>query len=77
MPVRTCLLCSKKRPRAELVRLALAPGTSSVVIDPGGSMTGRGGYACRECLPNLRLNKRVQRAFRNKAGALDLEEELS
>jgi len=56
--------------------LALDLETVSIVPDFRGVMPGRGGYACRECLPQLRLNKRVQRAFRNKAGSVDLREEL-
>jgi hypothetical protein len=36
-------------------------------------MEGRGGYICRECFPDLRFNKRIQRAFRNKAVELKLD----
>jgi predicted RNA-binding protein YlxR (DUF448 family) len=66
-----------KRPKEELVRLGLDPETCRVALDVKGQMQGRGGYACRECLPNLRLNKRIQRAFRNRAKELYLEEALS
>ncbi len=73
-PVRTCLGCMRKRPKEELIRLGLDSETGRVAQDSKGQMHGRGGYACKECLPNLRLNKRIQRAFRNRAKELYLEE---
>jgi predicted RNA-binding protein YlxR (DUF448 family) len=57
----------RKKPKADLVRLGLEPESGRVLTDAKGTMKGRGGYACRECLPDLRLNKRIQRAFRNRA----------
>ncbi|MHC1730232.1 MAG: YlxR family protein [Syntrophobacteraceae bacterium] len=72
IPLRTCLVCMRKRPRAELVRLGLQQEKEHVVFDVKGQMPGRGGYVCRECSPALRFNKRVQRAFRNRAKELCL-----
>jgi predicted RNA-binding protein YlxR (DUF448 family) len=46
------------------------------LIDAKGTMEGRGGYACRECLPDLRLNRRIQRAFRNGAKQLFVVQKL-
>ena len=40
-------------------------------------MKGRGGYACLECLPGLRLNRRIQRAFRNGAKQLSLAQDVT
>ncbi|MFZ2448848.1 MAG: YlxR family protein [Syntrophobacteraceae bacterium] len=71
-PVRTCLVCMSKRPGPDMVRLALEAETGRVVPDVGRRMQGRGAYACAECLDNLRLNKRVQRAFRGAARELCL-----
>ncbi|MFZ0930444.1 MAG: YlxR family protein [Syntrophobacteraceae bacterium] len=65
--MRTCLACMRKKPKGELVRLGLDPESGRVLMDAKGPMKGRGGYACRECLPDLRLNRRIQRAFRNRA----------
>lgn len=62
----------KKKPKGELIRLGLDRGSGSVLVDASGRMKGRGGYACPECLPRLRLDKRVQRAFRNGAKQLNL-----
>ena len=76
VPIRTCLVCMRKRSKRELFRLALDPEKRWVVLDDTQRIKGRGGYVCRECLPDLRFNKRIQRAFRNQAGELNLEREL-
>jgi len=68
--VRTCLACMRKRPKWELVRLGLDSKSGRVLLDPAGRMKGRGGYACRKCVPDLRMDKRMQRAFRNGAKQL-------
>jgi predicted RNA-binding protein YlxR (DUF448 family) len=68
--VRTCLACMRKRPKVELVRLGLDSQSGRVLLDPRARMKGRGGYACRECVPDLRLDKRIRRAFRNGAKQL-------
>jgi predicted RNA-binding protein YlxR (DUF448 family) len=57
----------KKRPRQELARLGLEAHSGRILHDTGGDMMGRGAYACPECLSALRLDKRMQRAFRNRA----------
>ncbi|MDR3553893.1 MAG: YlxR family protein [Syntrophobacteraceae bacterium] len=67
IPVRTCLVCMRKRPKGELARLGLDAHSGRVVEDTRATMPGRGAYACRECLPRLRLDRRMQRAFRNRA----------
>ena len=66
----------RKKPKGELVRLGLEAQTGRVLIDTRGNMEGRGGYACPECLPDLRLNRRIQRAFRNRAKQLCVVQEL-
>jgi predicted RNA-binding protein YlxR (DUF448 family) len=66
-----------KKPKAEMIRLGLDPETGRVVPDTRGRMHGRGGYACRKCLPELRFNRRIQRAFRGRAKELYLEEALT
>jgi len=67
----------RKKPKGELVRLVLDTVSGRVLADSTGRMKGRGGYACRECLPGLRLNKRLQRAFRNGAKELCVAEDLT
>ncbi len=67
IPVRTCLVCMRKRPKVELARIGLDVESGRILEDSRGKMKGRGAYACRECLPGLRLDRRMQRAFRNRA----------
>ena len=66
----------RKKPKGELVRLVLDADSGHVLADITGRMKGRGGYACPECLPGLRLNKRLQRAFRNGAKQLCVTQDL-
>jgi uncharacterized protein len=68
--MRTCLVCRGKRPKAELLRLALEE--QLVCEDLGQVMPGRGAYVCRRsnCLSQLRFDRRLQRAFRGKARAM-------
>ncbi|MFZ0944380.1 MAG: YlxR family protein [Syntrophobacteraceae bacterium] len=73
--MRTCLVCMRKKPKGELVRLGLDPESGRVLMDIKATMKGRGGYACLECLPDLRLNRRIQRAFRNGAKQLFVVQE--
>jgi hypothetical protein len=73
---RTCLVCRCKKPKAELTRLGLDLENGRLLVDAGSRMKGRGGYACLECLPNLRLDKRLQRAFRNRVRQLCFFQEL-
>jgi predicted RNA-binding protein YlxR (DUF448 family) len=72
-PLRTCLVCRGKKPKKDLVRLVVDPATGAVVSDAEQSLEGRGAYACRECMPELRLNKRVQRAFRKEVKELRVQ----
>ncbi|MGC9194581.1 MAG: DUF448 domain-containing protein [Syntrophobacteraceae bacterium] len=60
-------MCMRKRPRVELIRLGLDAENGRVLEDRQAKMKGRGAYACCECLCALRLDRRMQRAFRNRA----------
>jgi predicted RNA-binding protein YlxR (DUF448 family) len=70
-PVRTCIVCGKKRSREELVRLVLKG--EDVVIDKKKIMPGRGAYVCRitGCLEMAEQNDRgcLSRAFRSSIRA--------
>ena len=45
IPERTCVACGDKKPKAELVRIALSP-EGRVAFDPTGKAPGRGAYVC-------------------------------
>jgi len=64
-PVRTCLGCRRRRPKAELVRLARRPD-GSVVVDGRGVEPGRGAYVCAvpDCVERALKTGRLGHAFR-------------
>jgi predicted RNA-binding protein YlxR (DUF448 family) len=68
--IRTCLVCNRKGPKHELLRLALTG--PNIAPDLTQSVEGRGAYVCpkSDCLQQLRFDKRMQRAFRGKARGL-------
>jgi predicted RNA-binding protein YlxR (DUF448 family) len=72
--IRTCVVCNRKSPKHELLRLALCGHL--IAPDPRQCVGGRGAYVCPkpECLHQLRFNKRMQRAFRGKARGLAQED---
>lgn len=49
VPMRTCVICRAKKPRASLARYS-CPGEpgGSLEPDPNGTAEGRGFYTCRE-----------------------------
>jgi predicted RNA-binding protein YlxR (DUF448 family) len=46
-PQRTCLVCRRKRRKAELLRIVRSP-LGDVTVDPGGGAPGRGAHVCRD-----------------------------
>lgn len=70
--LRTCVICRKKESKRKLLRLAL-DGNRMIVMDPRQVRPGRGAYVCSHCLPKLNWDKRLQRAFRQRAKGLGLE----
>lgn len=78
-PIRTCVVCRRRRPQAELVRIGRgADGRPRV----GRSVPGRGAYVCPEaaCLGGLFEKGRLARALRTALPPevkLAIEEELS
>ncbi len=75
IPVRMCVVCSKRRPKYELIRLAL-DNDGMIIVDTNYKKPGRGAYVCPECKGALKWGKRLQWAFRNKAKGLRIEQTL-
>ena len=46
-PERTCLVCRRKRPKPELLRIVRSP-RCDVGVDTAGHAQGRGTYVCRD-----------------------------
>ncbi len=58
VPIRTCVGCRGRFPKADLVRFAATPA-DILVVDSSGSQPGRGAYLCfrKKCL-RLALHRR-------------------
>ena len=76
VPVRTCSGCRRRRPRPELIRVALS-GTG-VRLDPAGRLPGRGAYLCaesaRECLRAAQRHRGMARSLRANRDVIDYSE---
>ena len=67
VPIRTCIVCRKKKDKRDLIRLVL-DSEGWVVVDASGCAAGRGAYVCRnkECWASLQNRKLLAKAFRGK-----------
>ena len=66
IPVRECICCRGKFPKAELVRIV--KNESGISVDRTGKQSGRGAYVCNICIGNPMSSKKrpLDRAFREK-----------
>jgi predicted RNA-binding protein YlxR (DUF448 family) len=71
-----CAGCRRRRPKAELVRLALSP-SGAVILDPPSRAPGRGAYLCREsgpaCLEKARRRGGLGRSLRVGENVIDAQ----
>jgi predicted RNA-binding protein YlxR (DUF448 family) len=75
-PVRMCAGCRRRRPKPELVRIAVsAPG--AVILDLPARAPGRGAYLCRDsgpaCLAKARRRRGLSRSLRVGENVIDAE----
>ncbi len=66
VPVRECICCRSKFPKADLVRIV--KNESGISVDRSGKQAGRGAYVCESCIENPMSSKKrpLDRAFREK-----------
>ena len=64
IPLRTCMGCTEKRPKKELIRI-VKQKDGNVELDKTGKMEGRGAYICNniECLDKVIKTKRLERTL--------------
>jgi predicted RNA-binding protein YlxR (DUF448 family) len=64
-PIRTCIVCRKKKSKQELIRLAVDQD-NQVIVDMKGTIQGRGAYICRNksCAEKLTVYKKIDRVFK-------------
>lgn len=67
VPIRQCLACRARRPKAELLRIVL--GQDGPRIDPTGRKPGRGAYVCPDS-PGCWNEKKLRRFAGAKAPEL-------
>ena len=65
IPSRTCVACSRVRPKRELIRLVRI-SDGGVEVDVSGKKAGRGAYLCQspECWETGLKGSRLERALR-------------
>jgi len=71
VPIRTCIVCRKKKAKSELIRLVI-DHDNKLIADIKGSRKGRGAYICqnRSCGEKLILSKKMDRIFKNEVRAI-------
>ena len=64
VPIRTCIGCRRRGPRASFLRIVMNDGVP--VVDERGRMPGRGAYLCRRqrCFERAEAHRALPRAFR-------------
>lgn len=64
-PIRTCIVCGKKKVKQELIRLVVDQD-NQVIADMKGTSKGRGAYICRNkpCAEKLTVSKKIDRVFK-------------
>lgn len=70
VPERTCVVCRRKRPKWEMVRVVRTP-QGTLEIDNRGKKAGRGAYLCKaqECWEAGLTKKRLEYALKIKMGS--------
>lgn len=72
IPERTCIACGGKKPKADLLRIALSPG-GQVSVDSSGKAPGRGAYVCGpECWATALARGRLARSLGRNLSATEL-----
>jgi uncharacterized protein len=75
VPLRSCVVCQKKRPKRELIRIVRTP-EGTIEVDPKGKRSGRGAYLCadRPCWDAALLHRKLGQALKCQVSAEDVAE---
>jgi predicted RNA-binding protein YlxR (DUF448 family) len=73
IPMRTCLVCRKVRPKRELIRLVRSTD-GRVEFDISGKKNGRGAYLCSECQGIKLKDSQIKHSFRTTITPDNLEQ---
>jgi len=66
-PVRMCVVCRRRRPKRELLRIVRTP--EGFILDDSGKLPGRGAYVCPDN-PACWEEKKLRRFAGARAGEL-------
>ncbi len=74
VPLRTCIGCSERYPKRELLRVVRTP-EGEVLFDPTGKRSGRGTYLCpkADCLERAVRTKSLERALKQPVSTQEAE----
>jgi len=75
VPLRSCVVCQRKRPKRELIRVVRTP-EGTIEVDPKGKRSGRGAYLCadRPCWDAALLHRRLGQALKCQVSAEEVAE---
>jgi predicted RNA-binding protein YlxR (DUF448 family) len=78
VPVRTCIVCGRKAPKQDLIRVVREPN-GTVAMDATGRKSGRGAYLCPEdtCWQDAVNGGRLSHALRVEIALEDRERLMS
>ena len=74
VPLRTCIVCRRKRPKRDLIRIVRTL-EGRLDVDLSGKRSGRGAYVCADaqCLEGVLVPDRLGRALKWPVSADDAE----
>jgi len=67
VPIRMCVVCRRRRPKRELLRIVRTP--EGFILDESGKLPGRGAYVCPDN-PACWEEKKLRRFAGARAGEL-------
>ncbi len=78
IPIRTCVICRKKKPKVDLLRIVCLKMCNVIKFDKNQNLLGRGMSVCNnsKCTSNLLTPKKIglfYHALKSKVNIEDLE----
>jgi uncharacterized protein len=75
VPLRSCVVCQRKRPKRELIRVVRTP-EGAIEVDPKGKRSGRGAYLCadRPCWDAALLHRKLGQALKCQVSVEEVAE---
>lgn len=70
IPERSCIVCRRKAPKSEFIRI-VRKSDGTIVLDEKGTEAGRGAYVCKsaKCIADVAKKRALDRTFKEKISA--------